>query len=67
MKGATLSGEFVEIVLQKSFTSKKCLCKIYNYVRIRTCRCVHVYMYGSEVSPLYYNHSRQRGLSCYHD
>ena len=42
MKGATLSGEFVEMIYKKVL---KVIMFVQNiYVRIRTCRCVCVYM-----------------------
>ena len=46
MKGATLSGEFVEIVLQKRFTSKVCAKYICTYTYMQVCTCVHVWVRG---------------------
>ena len=69
MKGA-LSGEFVEMFYKKSDVlqsqSRINVCA-YNIMYVHAGVCVHVYMYGSEVSPLYCNHSRQRDPSCLHD
>ena len=45
MKGATLSGEFVEMFYKKGdVLQSQSLCKII-YMYVCTCRCVCVYMY----------------------
>ena len=72
VKGATLSGEFVEMIYKKVMfynLKVKNVCVQNTYVRtyMHAGVCVHVYMYGSEVSPLYCNHSRQKDPSCHHD
>ena len=54
VKGATLSGEFVEMFYKKGDVLqsqiRKCLCKIYMYVYVHAgvyvCTCVHVWVRG---------------------